>query len=84
MRHYVVFGFATTSKDEVGKPMHLGMDRGKAIAAVNEDTEGIVRKELFELANPNQRRYFTKPTEAAKSEPAAKKPAAKKTDKSDE
>lgn len=80
MRHFAVFGFATASKDEDGKLLHIGTDHGKAIDVANnpieaylaqlvpeDEVEAIFRTELYELATPSLRRYFTPPTNAEKA-----------------
>jgi len=70
MRHFIVLGFATVSKDEVGQCLHLGHDRDAALNEVNAPGNGCARKELFELAVPYMRRQCA--AASAEPEPGSK------------
>jgi hypothetical protein len=61
MRHFIVMGFCSNSQNDQGKQVHLGSDRGDAVAELNKDDGKFVRKELFELAVPEIRRCFIAP-----------------------
>jgi hypothetical protein len=67
MRHFIVLGFSSSSQMDSGKQLHLGSDRGAAIAAVNTPDKKYIRKELFELAVPDMRRHFPAETKAAEA-----------------
>ncbi len=71
MRHFLVLGFATTSKKEAGKSLYLGSDRSSALEEVNTPSDKFMRKELFELAVPQIRRHKV----AAVSDEPSKEPA---------
>ena len=73
MRKFIVLGFASKSTDEVGEVVHLGTDRGEAIAAVNQPMGERARLELYELATPEKRRFAESAKKTAKSKSKAKK-----------
>lgn len=58
MRQFLVLGYATNSNSEQGEQVHLGSDRGEAIAVTNEPDERFARKQLYELALPHMSRHF--------------------------
>lgn len=60
MRHFIVLGFAGPSKSEPGEQIHLGSDRGEAVAVTNTPDGKFARKEMFELALPQKSCYFKK------------------------
>lgn len=64
MRKFIVLGYSSNSKDEPGKSIYLGTDRGDAIAAVNAQVKKYARQELYELAVPEIRRHFSEPVKA--------------------
>jgi len=63
MRHFVVLGFTTNSKNDQGKSLYLGTDRQKAVDKVNEQSGKFVRRELYDLAVPHMKRHIA--TDAA-------------------
>ena len=64
MRHFIVRGFPSNSRLDAGEVLHVGGDRGEAIAITNKPEAKFVRKEMYELARPNLSRFFGKETES--------------------
>jgi hypothetical protein len=57
MRHFVVLGFTSNSKNDPGKSLYLGTDRQKAVDKVNEQSGKYLRRELYDLAVPHIKRH---------------------------
>lgn len=58
MRHFLVLGFTSNDKDELGKELYLGNARDEAEAKTNDPEGSFARKEMHELAQPFKRRFF--------------------------
>ena len=58
MRHFVVLGFTSNSKNDPGKSLYLGTDRQKAVDKVNEQSGKYIRRELYDLAVPHMKRHI--------------------------
>lgn len=56
MRQFIVLGYTSNNTTDPGECLYLGVDRGEALAKVNE--AGHLRRELFDLASPHVRRHF--------------------------
>lgn len=61
MRHFIVLGFASNSKNDIGKSLYLGNDRSEALKKLNAQDKKFIRRELYELAVPQMRRHLSVP-----------------------
>ena len=60
MRQFIVLGFSSKSRQDIGESLYLGGDRGTAIATCNTGESRFARKEMYELAQPHMSRHFAK------------------------
>ena len=60
MRQFLIMGFNSHRSNDPGEVLGVVGTNQAAVDAVNDPSGGYVRKELFELAVPRQRRTFEK------------------------